>query len=97
MTDTGATDIAPYWVWGLTGVSAAVAVVSHFLGGSTTELFTGGAVALAIVGTVYLLYGWGQHRERPSMGADEDESSERERERQMMAEAGGYGGNGGGT
>lgn len=97
MDDTFPADVAPLWAWGVTGGSAVLALLSHLLGGSAIELFTGVAVGVTLVGGVYILYSWGQRREQPADEDDESSQAEREREREMMAEAGGYGGNGGGV
>lgn len=54
MDDTFPADVAPLWAWGVTGGSAVLALLSHLLGGSAIELFTGVAVAVTLVGGVYI-------------------------------------------
>lgn len=87
------TALASPWTRTVTLGSATLALVSHLVGGTDTERITGVLVAVALVGSVYLLYRWGQHRD----SAPEDgEDGDGRRRQEMKAEAGGYGGNGGG-
>lgn len=82
----------PPWVgWVVVG-SAALAILSHLVGGSGTTRLTGLFTATFLAGVLYLLYLWGQHREPPRNGGDDGK-----REKEMQAEAGGYGGSGGGS
>lgn len=92
MSDLHATDVAPAWTWAVTAGSAALAVLSALVGGSATAPVTTGLAVVAGVGTVYLLYRWGQRRER-SPGSDDGDGRRR---KEMEAEKGGYGGSGGG-
>lgn len=87
MGDLSPYDLAPPWVWLATAASTVLAVGAYVVGsgGTVVDVLTAGAV----VGVLYLLYQWGQTREKPTT-----EKSDREKE--MEAEAGGYGGNGGG-
>lgn len=87
--------IAARWVWGAVLGSAVLAILSHVLGGSSTERITGVLTIATLLGIVYLLYRWGQVRERVSPPEDTD-SEEHRRQQEMKAEAGGFGGNGGG-
>lgn len=90
MSDLSPTDVAPTWVWlatvicgALTVTVAAVDAVAYSF--SLVEILAGATG----VGVLYLLYRWGQLRERNS-------PNKGDREREMEAEAGGYGGSGGG-
>jgi len=73
------------WTWEITAGSALLAVVTYHVplpvvGGLTVEL---GAVAG--LGTLYLLYAWGQDREQPRQDGDDEE--ERRKKRKMKARA----------
>ncbi|MCD2198934.1 hypothetical protein LPA44_03350 [Halobacterium sp. KA-4] len=89
MSDLSPTDVAPAWVWLATAASGVLAAVVHVVGGAAYESAVGVLTAGAVVGVLYLLYQWGQIREKPT-------SAKSDREKEMEAEAGGYGGNGGG-
>ncbi|WP_276273008.1 hypothetical protein [Haloarcula litorea] len=89
MSDVDAADVAPLWLWKGTIVSAALALLAALFAPSGLGGLTLALAATAGVGTVALLYRWGQYRD------DEDEDEESRREREMKAEAGGFGGNGG--
>ncbi|CQH61504.1 uncharacterized protein HHUB_3469 [Halobacterium hubeiense] len=89
MSDLSPTDVAPAWVWLSTAASGVLAAGIHVAGGAAYESAVGVLTAGAVVGVLYLLYQWGQIREKPT-----SETSDREKE--MQAEAGGYGGNSGG-
>jgi hypothetical protein len=85
-------DATPTWTWRAAAGSAVLAVLSLLFGGPATELLTGALAAVFLLTATYLLYEWGQYREKPSDGGGDDD----ERRTEMQAEAGGYGGNGGG-
>lgn len=91
MSGLHATDVAPAWTWAVTAGSALLAALS-FAVGSATGPVTTGATAVAAAGALYLLYRWGQRRERPSGDGDGDGR----REKELEAEKGSYGGGGGG-
>jgi threonine/homoserine/homoserine lactone efflux protein len=91
MSDDGR--VAPPWTWQATSVAGVVAIALHVFGGAAVEEMTGLFVVITVTGVLYLLYRWGQYREKPA--SDEDERTE-ERRKEMEAEAGGYGGNAGG-
>ena len=87
MSDLSPYDLAPPWVWLATAASSVLAVGVSVVGsgGTVGRVLT----AAAVVGVLYLLYRWGQVREKPT-------SEKSDREKEMEAEAGGYGGSGGG-
>lgn len=92
MAETADAAAARPWVWRVTLACAVLAPVSHVVAGTDAERLTGALAAVALAGAVYLLYRWGQHRDPPSGDGDEDSR----RRKESKAEAGGYGGNGGG-
>ncbi|MFC6974547.1 hypothetical protein ACFQL1_07405 [Halomicroarcula sp. GCM10025709] len=73
----------------MTAASAFAAALSTAVLPDALDWFVFSLVGIAAVGVVYLLYRWGKYRETD--GGDSDR-----REKEMRAEAGGYGGNGGG-
>ncbi|MFC7076731.1 hypothetical protein [Haloarcula halophila] len=89
MSDPDPADIAPLWLWKGTAASGLAAVLSAAALPNSLDWLTLGLVGVAAVGVLALLYRWGQYRD--SDGGDTDR-----REKEMRAEAGGYGGNGGG-
>lgn len=89
MSELSPTDVAPVWLWLATAVCGVLAVAVHLVGGAAYETSVGVLTGATGIGVLYLLYRWGQVREKPTR-----ETSDREKE--MEAEAGGYGGNGGG-
>ncbi|NIB98000.1 hypothetical protein [Halobacterium sp. R2-5] len=89
MSDLSPTDVAPAWVWLATAVCGVLAVAVHVAGGAAYETPVGVLTGATVAGVLYLLYRWGQLRETPT-------SEKSEKDKEMEAEAGGYGGNGGG-
>lgn len=83
----------PLWLGVVLLGSAVLALVTYVLDGALAARLSRGFAVVAGSGVLYLLYRWGQHRDPPSGGGG---STER-REKEMEAEAGGYGGSGGGT
>lgn len=89
MSDVSAADVAPAWVWLATAACGVLAVVVFAVGGAAYGTLVEVLAAATSAGVLYLLYRWGQVREK-------EPSEKSDREREMEAEAGGYGGNGGG-
>jgi hypothetical protein len=94
MSDANQAPVAPPWTWKLTALAALLATAAAVVDGPWAGSVTATLVGIAGVGVVYLLYAWGQHREREDGGADDGRG---QRRKEMEAEAGGYGGNGGGV
>ena len=88
MSDLSPADVAPRWVWLATAVCGVLAVTVHSVGGEAYISLVRILVGATVAGVLYLLYRWGQIREK-------EPSNKSEREKEMEAEAGGYGGNGG--
>jgi len=93
MSDPTQAPVAPSWTWKLTAVAAVLATAAAVVDGPWPGSVTAALVGVAGLGVVYLLYAWGQRRERD--GGDRDDGHA-ERRKEMEAEAGGYGGNAGG-
>lgn len=77
----------PRWTVLATLASAVLAVLAYALG----VPYGSHATAVTAVGATYVLYKWGQYRERPSKYSDDPEKKRREMEQE--GRAGGYGGN----
>lgn len=90
MSDLSPTDVAPRWIWLATAACGVLAPTVYVVGGGAYAALVEVLAGTAAVGVVYLLYRWGQVREKPS-------SEKSDREKEMEAEAGGYGGSGGGA
>lgn len=93
MPETESTFDPPSWATRGVLASTLLALTSLFVGGPVTAPLTWTFSLSALLGVVYLLYLWGQHRGPPSGDGDDG----RTREKEMEAEAGGYGGSGGGS
>ncbi len=76
----------PRWTVLATAASGVLAALAYALGVPYGTHLT----AATAVGTTYVLYKWGQHRERPSKYSDDPEQKRREMEQE--GRAGGYGG-----
>jgi len=90
MSDLSPSDVAPRWVWLTTAACVVLAPTVYAVAGRADAALARVLAGAAAVGVVYLLYRWGQVREKPS-------SEKSDREREQEAEAGGYGGSGGGA
>ncbi|MDH5021217.1 hypothetical protein [Halobacterium rubrum] len=78
------------------GVSAAIAVVLHVLGGAAVEGVTGAFVGVGVVATLGVLYVHGQRRGDDDDGdGDELDDETKRKQQEMKGRAGGMGGNGG--
>ena len=73
----------PLWTVHVTLSSALLVIPSYLVRSPHANSVT----AVAIVGVTYILYKWGQYRDRPSK--KRDDSSEKRREMEAEAEAGG--------
>jgi hypothetical protein len=78
--------VAP-WTVVATLASAILAALAFALG----VPYGSHAAAVAAAGATYVLYKWGQHRERSSTYSDD--SDEKRREMEQEGRSGGYGGN----
>lgn len=77
----------PRWTVLLTFASGVFAPLTFVVG----IPYGSHAAAVAGVGLTYVLYKWGQHRERRSKYSDDDET--RRREMEQKGRIGGFGGN----
>lgn len=93
MAETDDSFEPPAWVGLLVLGSGALALLAYVVGGALLAQLARASAVLAVLGFVYLLYLWGQQRDPPSGGGGDDGR----REKEMEAEAGGYGGSGGGA
>jgi membrane protein implicated in regulation of membrane protease activity len=90
MSELSPTDVAPRWIWLATAACLVLAPTVYAVAGGAYATLVQVLAGAAAVGVLYLLYRWGQVREKPS-------SEKSDREREQEAEAGGYGGSGGGA
>ncbi|MUV60800.1 hypothetical protein [Halobacterium sp. CBA1126] len=77
----------PRWTVLATAATGVVAALAYAL----TLPYASYAAGITAVGVLYVLYKWGQQRERPSKYSDDPD--EKRRQMEQEGRAGGYGGN----